>query len=170
MREGTSIEFAAHSPLVDPTVRYIVHSQPLHDRLGRVLTQVAGFALLVMTRGSRVPMLDGPLALAADAFRSTTEEFQALRAPEGTGHHHLHLAEASSAIGRSIELLTLCLRSQADDTARAALSRSLSAAAGHMRAAARLLPGFEMVDLTQSCCGGVCASRPIICSSGPTTN
>jgi hypothetical protein len=164
MREGSAFGFETGPVAADPTIRYIVNSQPLHDRLRQILTQVAGFSLLVMTRGSRAPALDGPLAIAADALGSTVEQFRALRVPAAADHHHLHLIEAVGAVERSIDLLTACLRSQEDDDARKALTHCLAVAAGHMRAAARLLPGFEMVDLRQSCCGGRRAPGPLICS------
>jgi hypothetical protein len=156
--------FEAAAALADPTIRYIVNSQPLHDRLRQVLTQVAGFSLLVMTRGPRVPALEGPLALAAEVFRSTIEQIRALRVPAGANHHHRHMIEAAAAVERSIGLLAGCLRSQSDGDARAALTRCLHDAAEHMRAATRSLPGFEMVDLRQSCCGGQGAPGPLICS------
>jgi hypothetical protein len=41
--------------------------------LQQILTQTAGFALLVMSQGGRVPVLDVPLALATQKLSSTAE-------------------------------------------------------------------------------------------------
>jgi hypothetical protein len=138
-------------PVDDPTLRYIVCGKPLLTRLQQILTQTAGFALLVMTRGGRVPMLDAPLALASQELASTSEELHALRVPAPARHHFYHTIQAVVSIGQAIDLLAVCMRCARDDPARAALTRRLRVATEHLRAASRL-PGFGMVDLQQACC------------------
>jgi len=158
------VPFEKGPALADPTMLYIVNSRPLHDRLQQILTQVAGFSLLVMTRGPGAPRLDGPLALAGDAFRSTREELGALHVPARAKHHYRHVIDAAGAVERSMGLLTDCLRPQADETTRAVLVRCLRLATDHLRAATRLLPGFEMVDLRQACCAAHPTSGRIVCA------
>jgi hypothetical protein len=164
MREANALGSGTESALAEPTIRYIVASQPVYDRLREILTQVAGFSLLIMTRGSRAVALDDRLAPAFEAFRTIAEQCRALRVPGAAAHHHLHVAEAASAVERSIGFLKECSKSPGDDAAREALTRCLRIAADHMRVATRLLPGFEMVDLKQSCCGDRHAPGRLICN------
>jgi hypothetical protein len=138
-------------PVGDPTLNYIVCGKPLLARLQQILTQTAGFALLVMTRGGRVPMLDVPLALASRELASASEELHALPVPAPARHHFYHAIQAVASIAQAIDLLTVCMRCARDDPARAALTRRLRMATEHLRAASRLL-GFAMVDLQQACC------------------
>ncbi len=138
-------------PFDDPTVHYIVSGKPLLTKLQQVITQTAGFALLVMARGARVPMLDIPLALASRELASTAEELHALRVPASARHHFDHAIQAVESIGHAIELVRVCMRCARDDPARGALTRRLRVATEHLRAASRL-PGFAMVDLQQACC------------------
>lgn len=138
-------------PVDDPTLHYIVSGKPLLTRLQQILTQTAGFALLVMTRGGRVPMLDVPLALASQELASTSEELHALAVPAPARHHFYHAIQAVASIGQAMDLLAVCMRCARDDPARAALTRRLRVATEHLRAASRL-PGLAMVDLQQACC------------------
>jgi hypothetical protein len=135
----------------DPTLHYIVGGKPLLTRLQQILTQTAGFALLVMSGGGRVPMLDVPLALATQELASTSEELHALPVPAPARHHFYHAIQAVASIRQAIDLLAVCLRCPRDDPARGALTRCLRMATEHLRAASRL-PGFAMVDLQQACC------------------
>lgn len=139
------------APVDDQTLHYIVCGKPLLTRLQQILTQTAGFALLVMTRGERVLMLDVPLALASQELASTSEELHALPVPVAARHHFYHAMQAVISIGQAIDLLAVCVRCARDDPARAALTRGLRVATEHLRAASRL-PGFGMVDLQQACC------------------
>jgi CubicO group peptidase (beta-lactamase class C family) len=135
----------------DATLHYIVGGKPVLVRLQQILTQTAGFALLVMSSGARLPMLDVPLAVAARELSSAAEELRALPVPEPARHHHYHAIEAVAAMRQAIDLVTACMRCGRDDPARAALTRRLQAATDHLRAASRL-PDFGMVDLRHACC------------------
>jgi hypothetical protein len=135
----------------DPTLHYIVCGRPLLSRLQQILTQTAGFALLVMSGGGRVSMLDVPLALAAQELASTSEELHALPVPVPARYHYYHAMQAVASIGQAIDLLAVCMRCPRDDPARGALTRRLRVATEHLRAASRL-PDFGMVDLQQACC------------------
>lgn len=161
MVEGGAIQdFGQHGALADRTLRYVLASRKLHERLRQVLTQAAGFALLVMTRGSTLPMLDAPVALARSALHPARDEIDALAVPPRARHHHRHLIAAAAALEQSLALLAGCLHR---DGGEAALVRSLRRATDHVRAAARLLPGFEMVDLTQACCAAHAGPRRLAC-------
>ncbi len=138
-------------PVDDPTLHFIVCGKPLLTRLQQILTQTAGFALLVMARGGRVPMLDVPLALATQELASTSEELHALPVPGPARHHFYHATEAVASIRQAIDLLAVCMRCARDDPARSALTRRLRVATEHLRAASQL-PGVAMVDLQQACC------------------
>jgi hypothetical protein len=138
--------------VADPTLQYIVDSRLLHDRLRQVLAQIAGFSLLVMSNGDRVPMLDAPLAMAREALTSVAEQLRALHVPAAARHHYHHTTEAAHAVEQAIGLVAHCMRSRIDEAPRAALTRRLRSATDHLRTASRLLPGFEMVDLRQACC------------------
>jgi hypothetical protein len=86
----------------EPTLQYIVDGKPLLTRLQQILTQTAGFALLVMSQGGRVPVLDVPLALATQKLSSTAEELHALAVPPRARHHYCHATEAVAAIRQAI--------------------------------------------------------------------
>lgn len=152
-----------HPAPADRTLQYIIDSRPLHERLQQVLTQVAGFSLLVMTRGERVPMLDGPAVLAREALRSAQAELRSLRVPAAAMHHAQHIQAAAGAVERALDLLIACLRPAADEPTRAALTRCLRLATDHLRAATRLLPGFEMVDFSQACCAAHAGAGRLAC-------
>ncbi len=140
-------------PVDESTLRYIASGEPLVTRLQQILTQTAGFALLVMTRGGRVPMLDVPLALAGRELAATSEELHALPVPAPAQHQFYHAIEAVASIRQALDLLAVCMQCARDDPARAALTRRLRVATEHLRTASRL-PGFAMVDLQQACCAG----------------
>lgn len=142
----------ADRPFADAVITYLNAAQPVHQQLQQVLTQAAGYALLVMTRGHRVALLDAPVAGAERALAQVRVGLGGIRVPARARHHHHHMFSAVEAVGRSLQALLGCLRPGADDRLRAELTRALRAATDHLRAASRLLPGFEMVDLSQACC------------------
>jgi hypothetical protein len=151
------------SAVDDSTLHHIVCGKLLLTRLQQILTQAAGFALLVMSSGGRVPMLDVPLVLASQQLASTAEELRVLPVPSSAQHHNYHAVQAIASIGQAIDLLRVCMRCERDDPARAALTRCLRVATEHLRAASRL-PGFAMVDLQQACCASHAATQLAIIS------
>lgn len=148
-----NIQKLAEQPrLGEATSRYVLASRPVHDGLRQILTQIAGVALLVIVPGRVPAMLGGPVDFASRALSPVRDALDALQVPPRAQHHHFHLSAAASALARSLDLLTSCLRPDASDSERDALVRGLRNATDHLRAATRLLPGFEMADLTQACC------------------
>ena len=147
------------------TLAYIEAVQPLYERLQQILTQAAGYALLVMTRGRRLVLLDAPVVGARAALDAADAQLAAVLAPGPARFHFDHMVMATDAIARALECLVTCLRPGADDHARGALSRALRLATDHLRACTRALPGFAMADLTQACCA-VHAARPrLVCQT-----
>lgn len=142
----------ADRPLPDAVMAYMSAAEPVQRQLQQVLTQAAGYALMIMTRGRRAVLLDAPVTEARHSLACAAAALDDLRVPDPARHHHHHLAAAAATVGRSLDALVGCLRPGADDPARAALTRDLRIATDHLRATARLLPGFEMVDLSQACC------------------
>jgi hypothetical protein len=138
--------------LVEGVSRYIHTVEPIHDRLRRVLTQTAGYSLVVMTRGRRLFLLDVPIISARDELAMTRAELESVGVPAAARRHRDHVLAATEAIALALDCLTACLRPTADDQVRAELTRRLASAADHLRAATRLLPGFAMADLSQACC------------------
>lgn len=134
------------------TLRYVVDCGPLHNVLLRVLTQIAGFSLLIMTSRNAKPAFDDPIIQARETLFQVSEKLRALKTPNEAGHHHHHMFEAAIALERGFDLLYACLKPGRDELARETLSRTLHAATDHLRAATKLLPGFEMVDLSEACC------------------
>ena len=145
------------------TLAYIEAVQPLHERLQQILTQAAGYSLLVMTRGKRLVFLDAPVVAARAALTAAGAELAAVRVPAAARPHHDHTTAAGGSLARALDLLLTCLRPGADDHARAALTGALRAATDHLRIGTRLLPGFALADLTQACCAAHAALPPLTC-------
>jgi hypothetical protein len=139
---------------------YVVACQPLHERLRDLVTQLGGLSLMVMLRREGAFDRETPLRLARDALSETGETLGGLPVPPRAAHHHHHMTEAARAAGRAADLIAGDRLTPDAEAAKRALSRELRAAADHLRYASRALPGFEMVDLTQSCCAAHTAAAP----------
>ncbi len=132
--------------LPDPVLRYVLEAKPVHEALLQTLTQLAGFALVRLTGGPSSVVDAGPVEFARDTFDGCGDRLPSLRVPPEAAHHHLHLEGAAAALERAIAAAL------AKTAADAVFLDALDEAERHLRAASRALPGFEMVDLTQSCC------------------
>jgi hypothetical protein len=139
---------------------YVVACQPLHERLRVLVTQLGGLSLMTMLRREGVFDRETPLRLAREALSETGETLRALPVPPRAAHHHHHMTEACRAAGRASDLIAGDRLTLDAEAARLTLSRELRAATEHLRFASRALPGFEMVDLTQSCCAAHAAAAP----------
>ncbi len=134
------------------SLRYVVECQPVHERLRDLLTQLGGLSLMTMLRREGTFDRATPLRRAREALSETSETLRRLPVPPGAAHHHHHMSEACRAIGRASDLIAGDPLTGNAEAAKLTLSRELRAAADHLRFASRAMPGFEMVDLTQSCC------------------
>jgi hypothetical protein len=143
------------------SLRYVVECQPVHERLRDLLTQLGGLALMTMLRREGRFDCTTPLRRAREALSETSETLRRLPVPPGAAHHHHHMSEAYCAIERVCGLLSAGSRLGGAEAAKLELSRELRSAADHLRFASRAMPGFEMVDLAQSCCAAHAASAPL---------
>ena len=143
----------------DRMLRYVVESRTCHERLRDGLTQLAGIALLMMTRRNRIDSLQAPLDAARALLVPPFEALACLAVPTEARHHHHHLLTAADALRQAIARIETCLYPNADERSRSALTRSLRRATEHLRAAGALLPGFAMVDMAQACCA--CHAAPV---------
>lgn len=131
---------------------YVEAAGPVQEMLRQVLTQVAGCSLMIMTRSGPAARPEGAMQLARVAAGRAHEELRGLEVPAEAGHHFHHLSKVSEAIRGAFRALEACSAPGACDADRDELTRALNEAAGHLRLTARLLPGFETVDLGQACC------------------
>ncbi|MER8830656.1 hypothetical protein NKH73_07450 [Mesorhizobium sp. M0938] len=148
----------ADSEAEQAVLRYVATARPVQQQISETLTQVAGFALLLMTSPSRAVLAEGALASAQEAATRAAEELRALIVPEVATHHHHHLRGAAETL---LQACVAALDSRRIDTSEQsdALVRTLRASSDHLRATARLLPGFELVDFTQACCAAHAPQR-----------
>lgn len=131
---------------------YVVACQPAHERLRAVLTQLAGLSLMTMLGRETTFDRETPLRLVRASLSETEEMLAGLPVPPRAAHHHHHVSEACRALARACDLASGDPITRNTEPAKRDLSRQLRLAADHLRFAGRALPGFEMVDLTQSCC------------------
>ncbi|MEZ5666056.1 MAG: hypothetical protein R3F55_01195 [Alphaproteobacteria bacterium] len=141
-------------------LRYLDAARQLHGDLQRVLTQVSGYALMLMTsRGPRT-LPDAPILGAGAAAARAAEAARALAVPSGAGHHHHHLRAACAAVAHACAAATTCAGPVAAERDRDGLVAALQAAVGHLHAVSRLMPGFEPVNFAQACCAAHAAPAP----------
>jgi len=121
----------------DQITAYVIAAQPYFEDLKQVAAQLAG--LLVLEAAGATP--DHPMLLSArEAHRNATDGLRCTRVPVRARAHHRHLLSASV-------YLTEALRAGADPLA------PLQHAYADLRAASKLLPGFQMISFEQGCCG-----------------
>ncbi len=150
--------------LADAEFSYVTACKPVQEALQQVLTQTAGFALLIMLRRGHAALCAGPLELARERMRDVAERARAIRRPSGAAHHGQHLDAAVEALSGTLDAAASCLGPAAGEIERALLAARLRTATEHLRVAARILPGFDWVDLTQSCCAAHTAGPTFSCA------
>jgi hypothetical protein len=134
------------------TVAYVVAVRPAFEMLKHAAAQLAAFFILATT-GSQAAGPDHPLL--AEAGRAVQEATDGVRAAPGVteiaAHHHRHLLRAAAAIRATLSALqdTAWIKDRA--LLDPALQR-LKAGWQELHWATAALPGFEMVQLGQSCC------------------
>lgn len=133
-------------------VAYIEATRPLQQAVSQVLTQVAGCSLIIMTRPLGAARPAASMESAQLVARRAAEDLRAVRVPTRAAHHFHHLEAASETLGAVFVSLELCARPNACEADRETLSRALKTVSDHLRATARLLPGFETIDFSQACC------------------
>jgi hypothetical protein len=149
----------ADGKMEQAVLRYVAAARPAQELISQTLTQVAGFALLLMTSRHRASLAEGALVGAREAAARAADAVRALTAPEAAAHHYHHLRSAAETLGQSCVAARDCTRADASDGERDMLTRALREASDHLRATSRLLPGFELVDFGQACCAAHAPQR-----------
>jgi hypothetical protein len=143
--------FAAGPALDDRTAAYILKARTSFEALRNAAAQLAGLLVLASV-GARERVLDEPiLAQAESAYREAEEKLRSTEAPAPAAHHYHHLSLASERIGEALRIArqgSLRLNEASFDRAH----QALRAGWREMLSASRALPGFQVVDFTQSCC------------------
>jgi len=112
---------------------------------------LAGALVLAYTNADRSFRDLGLAHKALDEVERAEEIICGIRVPERSLHYHFHLVNALRIIrGVAEELgrINAFSHSREIDAVRAELGRGLQ----ELRHTSRNVPGFEMVDLSQSCC------------------
>lgn len=146
------MDMAAHPRGEQATLRYLAQARQAHDELRATLTQVAGYALLLMTSPGRPALAEAAIRGAETSAARVREQIRALIAPQPAAHHHHHLHGASDSLSQACTAALVCATPGATDGERDALMAALQASVEHLRAVARLVPGFETVNFGQACC------------------
>lgn len=141
-------------------LRYLDEARRVHDELRAILTQVSGFALMLMTSDGRRVLPEASIRGAASAAAEAAEAVRALAVPAVAAHHHHHLHGACAALAQSCAAALACAAAGAGDRDRDSLVDALNATVGQLRAVSRLLPGFEPVNFGQACCAAHATSPP----------
>ena len=150
-------EFAAGPDLPDDidhqTAAYVLRTRATFNELREAAAQLAGL-LVLASIGGRSRMLDLPaLELAGSAHKEANALLQGAPVPSTAAHHHHHLSSAAERIGEALRIARQgSLRF--DDTALDRTFQILKAGWREMLAAAKALPGYEVVNF-----GGCCAAR-----------
>jgi len=149
---GGELNSAEEERIGKAMLGYLEASGDVHGLLQQVLTQVAGYSLMLMTSSRPAPQLEGAISMARASADRAYDRARALRAPASAVHHQHHLLKASEATCSAFVAAETCAAPGASDGDRDALSRALRQATRHLQTTTRLLPGFEMVDFGQACC------------------
>ncbi len=142
----------ADPDLDDRTSAYILEARGIFEALRNAAAQLAGM-LVLASIGARERILDEPILAQADsAYREAENKLRLTAPPPAAAHHHHHLSLASERIGEALRIArqgSLRLNKGSLDQAH----RLLRAGWREMLSASKALPGFQVVDFTQSCCG-----------------
>jgi hypothetical protein len=136
---------------VEATRQYIDAAQSVFNDLREVAGQLATVVLFAECR--LIGAGDNPLMLTAEQRWFIAQDRSAsLRPSPLSAHHHRHLVLAVARFGETIAVLRR-LRPSVNGCEEAL--RTLSGAWREMLHTSHALPGFDTVDLSQSCCGCV---------------
>ncbi|MBZ5579936.1 MAG: hypothetical protein LAP40_25545 [Acidobacteriia bacterium] len=132
--------------LDDATVAYILETRPCFEDLRQVASQLAGL-LVLEAAGAKSELPRHPmLAAAEELYGGAAGQVRRARVTARTERHHHHLMQATEEIGSALRAARL---SVAIDPMLVPLRRAYA----QLQGAARELPGFEMVEFQQGCCG-----------------
>ncbi|MCX5520795.1 hypothetical protein OSH10_20345 [Kaistia defluvii] len=136
--------------LDDATLAYIEAAESCFEDLRQVAAQLAGLLLLAASGARSAGPHHPMLAVAADLFDSARDATLRLTPRSSLArHHHRHLRIAAENLAKTLDLLRV---TPADRQAVAAPTQRLTSAWQELGHASRALPGFDLVDFSQSCC------------------
>jgi len=137
-------------PLDDPTVAYVIASQPQFEDLRQVAAQLAGLLVLKAT-GSREASPDHPMLTAAERLlEEACARLQDARPTERARPHAARLRKAADALAIALSATRAALATAGDIDPL----NPLRTAYDELQHASRALPGFRMVAFEQGCCAG----------------
>jgi hypothetical protein len=143
-------QIVAHLPrlgIPDDAGRYMLEAHRHFEDLKLVASQLAGILLVVESCSGGSVAGHPMLARAEELFQECQDGIRRLKPGASSQHHHHHLTEAATLIATT--LATLASSRLADSTKALA---SLKAGWQQLIHASHALPGFEAIDLSQSCC------------------
>ncbi len=133
------------------TVEYVVAVRPAFEILRYAAAQLAAW-FLVVELGDDPVGPDHPLLTASrGSFAEALDGLRSVRVTRHAEHHYRHLRRAELAVGEVLDRLRDFRRILDAGFRDAALVR-LRAGWEELHLATALLPGFEMVQLSGSCC------------------
>ncbi len=137
--------------LDDRTATYVLKTQAPFEALRNAAAQLAGL-LVLASIGERDRVLDEPiLGQAETAYKEAEDMLGAIEAPAAAAHHHFHLSLACERIGDALRIArqgSLRINEASLDRAHQTLKEGWR----EMLSASKALPGFQVVDFSQSCC------------------
>lgn len=136
--------------LDDMTTAYVLSMREPFDLLRQAISQLAGLMVMVAAGAkgaAHQPMLDRAIEAGAEA----DEVIRSASPPRRAEHHHRHMLRANRALAAALKASGRGLF-RPDDEELDAIIVPLRAAHSELQHAAGALPGFETVDLSQSCC------------------
>jgi hypothetical protein len=129
----------------DATAAYVSEVHRHFEDLRQVSAQLAGLLVLAAS-GAKSATPDHPLLTSArELHRGATDALRSARPTERARVHHQSLIHAARSLSQA---LTAAQESEVDP-----VLVPLQAAHAHLQHAANQLPGFEMVEFKQGCCG-----------------
>ena len=147
-----------------PDLSYIEAARPVFEDMRQIVNQLASLLLLSQAvKGHGIVVAD-LLSRSRQLLAESRAAFDALRPGSRGSHHHLHMRKALERLGIAI--------SAADEEANGLRLgdrglRALTAAWQELIYASNALPGFERVDLSQSCCAQhLCSTKSVFSCQG----
>jgi hypothetical protein len=135
--------------LADATIDYIIKAQVHFDDLKQVASSMAGMLVLAETGIAEAATEQPMIAIAYETWKRAADGVGTLKVPVLAEHFHVHLQKGSTLIG---DLFASLYRRVPTSRSNDDAIRTLKLAWEQISFAAKALPGFETVDLEQSCC------------------
>lgn len=134
----------------DATRAYVEAASPCFEDLRAVTAQLAGLLLLAAS-GARSAGPHHPMRAVAEDLLDNARDATLRLAPcsPRTRHHHEHLVATAARLTDALARIRAAPLVRDDVTEP---TRLLAAAWEELGAASRALPGFDLIDLTGTCC------------------